>query len=714
MPKSTDESYRGAPVLNNHTHVPPASTSPTSNAAIAATALATGLGLGFVLATVDLWTGIRPAPRAYEQLYRLCLPGAMTLSLVFTAYALLWCIATPLLRRKGRVDARTPSLAVAVFVAITFLVILIVGKLDPHLLRQAPVSTAGYWGMAGLAGLAGKALVLRAANLDRLPMRSSLLPALAGAAAVSALGVLWTVTYAGQAGPGVFAQGLTLAFVLSLGAGCTFLAALRMPHSGIILLALMVACILAGAIYDIRDLQAPPMAIAPHEPPTDLAIPRVLLITVDTLRRDAVSAYNPDAPPTPNIDSLAIEGVRFTQAYGPSPWTLPSVASFMTGVTPDVHGVTTPTSIVSEDFTTLAEHFAEGGYATAAFGTNHFLRDQTNLNQGFDRYDFYPKPSTGETRSLGGKLARRLIYKQVEKQGTADELTDLAWNWMVEQRDAPWFLWLHFFDPHTPYQPPASVLPGHPLFERFGTAFFKKGDALIGNFGRTDEERLWTRMLYDGEVRHVDQQLGMLLSKMRNIGLYDDTLILFSTDHGEEFWDHDAFEHGHTLYNELIWNPLIIKAPGTAGGRTVDTPVPTAALAPTLLDLCTSPYAVENFSCRSFAPLVRQGAEAYGAETIQAGSLVRALPKTGLIFNGFKYIQWLDDGREELYDLDADPEERQPVTAAQPGKVMEARRRLAESAARTKELSERLGIESAENAGMDDETRKGLEALGYL
>ncbi|MCL4215978.1 MAG: hypothetical protein KJ052_03085, partial [Candidatus Hydrogenedentes bacterium] len=88
-----------------------------------------------------------------------------------------------------------------------------------------------------------------------------------------------------------------------------------------------------------------------------------------------------------------------------------------------------------------------------------------------------------------------------------------AWNWMVDQQDTPWFLWLHFFDPHTPYQPPADVLPEHPLFERFGKAFFRKGEALAGNFGRTDPERLWTRMLYDGEVRHVDRQLGMLLSK---------------------------------------------------------------------------------------------------------------------------------------------------------------------------------------------------------
>lgn len=713
MPESTNENHQGALVLKSKLYAPKDIPPPT-DASAAMTVLTVGLGLGFALAAVDLWTGVRPGPKVYGQLYRLCLPGSMTLAAVFTGYALLWCAVAPVLKRHWHIEARASSLTVATFVAITFLGILFLGKLDPHLLREAPLTAVGYWSCAALAGLVVSALLrYRPVSFD-VALREDVLAAMMAAGAVNAVTVLWLFTYLHTTGRGAAFTSLVVVSSVSAGFVCVLVLSRRFRYAGLGLLIITSCALLAGASYDIQNLKAGPPAVARASDTEHRTPPRVLLITVDTLRRDAVSAYNPDAPPTPNIDSLATEGVRFTQAYGPSPWTLPSVASFMTGLTPDVHDATTPTSAVSLDFVTLAERFAGAGYATGAFGTNHFLRAETNLDQGFQWYDFYPKPAAGETRSLGGKLARRLVHKQVEKQGTADELTELAWNWMVDQQDTPWFLWLHFFDPHTPYQPPADVLPEHPLFERFGKAFFRKGEALAGNFGRTDPERLWTRMLYDGEVRHVDRQLGMLLSKMRNLDLYDDTLILFTTDHGEEFWDHDAFEHGHTLYNELIWNPLLIKAPGMAGGRTVDTPVSTVALAPTLLDLCTSPYAVEDFSYRSFAPLVRQGAEAYAAETIQAGSLVRARPKTGVIFDGCKYIQWMDDGREELYDLGADPQERQSLTAAQPSRVMEGRRRLAESNAQTKALREKLGIETGKDARMDEETKKGLEALGYL
>jgi arylsulfatase A-like enzyme/Flp pilus assembly protein TadD len=266
----------------------------------------------------------------------------------------------------------------------------------------------------------------------------------------------------------------------------------------------------------------------------------VLLITVDTLRADRVSCYDQEHVQTPNMDSFAEKGVIFTRAFTHNPTTLPSHTNILLGLSPLYHGVRENTNfVVQDEYLTLAEHLKSLGYATGAFIGGYPLHSRFGLAQGFDVYDEnyeavkYIKLSAGERR--------------------AEAVIDPALDWVKKQK-TPWFLWIHCFDPHDPYEPPEPFRTQH------------------------------ADSLYNGEVAYVDFQLGKVFVYLKEHNLFDRTVTVFTGDHGESLGQHGEKTHGYLAYNTTIWIPLILSAPGLEAGR-IEQSVCHMDIFPTLCDL---------------------------------------------------------------------------------------------------------------------------------
>lgn len=263
---------------------------------------------------------------------------------------------------------------------------------------------------------------------------------------------------------------------------------------------------------------------APRSGPTagPSAKPNLLLITIDTLRPDRLSCYNPDLVQTPAIDALAGRGVLFRRAFAHTPTTLPSHTNILLGLLPLSHGVHDNSNfIVGEQFLTLAEYLKSNGYDTGAFVGAFPLDSRFGLTQGFNVYDDH----------YGTMGASEFSY--VERK--AAEVVRKALDWL-KGRKQPWFLWVHCFDPHQRYEPPEPFLSkykGHP---------------------------------YNGEVAYVDSALGELFEYLKAVGVEDKTVVILTADHGESLGEHGESTHGYFAYNSTLWIPLIISAPGIKSG----------------------------------------------------------------------------------------------------------------------------------------------------
>ena len=258
--------------------------------------------------------------------------------------------------------------------------------------------------------------------------------------------------------------------------------------------------------------------------------PSVLLITIDTLRADRLGCYGCREAQTPNMDRLAAEGVMFEQVGAQVPVTLPSHATILTGLPPASHGVhDNSTFSLADTVTTLAEVFRKAGYRTGAVVGAYVLARQFGLGQGFEDYD----DSFDDTQGSGSEA------ESVERR--AAEVARRGIDWLEQHRRTPFFLWLHFFDPHMPYDPPPPL-------------------------GRDDYASP-----YDGEVSYVDRELGRVFRWLQEVGLEQSTLVVLTSDHGEGLGSHDEETHGVFLYESTLRVPLILRWPGrlSAGMRLI-------------------------------------------------------------------------------------------------------------------------------------------------
>jgi arylsulfatase A-like enzyme len=446
----------------------------------------------------------------------------------------------------------------------------------------------------------------------------------------------------------------------------------------------------------------------------------VLIVTIDTLRRDAVSAYGePTAVPTPRFDALAAEGVLYTDAVTPLPETGPSHASLFTALHPANHGVISNGHTLNRAFTTLAERLAAEGYATGAFVSSFAVDSRTGLDQGFGIYDddFLPTVHGLSEIRLVGLLQRVLMrfadplkFPSLLERG-ADATNARAIPWLAQRGERPFFCWVHYFEPHAPYEAhPGFTVAGEPPPEvdhRWILAHEQ-------GFEYTPEVVADLRALYGHEVSWVDGRLGDLLDALEELGHAEDTLIIVTADHGEMLGEHDYFFNHHSIFDPAVRVPLAIRAPGLrAGTQVVDAQVRLMDVPATVMDyLRLDPMEPS------------EGVELLGyAEKVRHASLITTLfgRKTGALDSGtllglrtgrpheeegrpFKYIWDVDTQREQLFDLVGDPGETTDIAAEQPALMERSRRIVAQDAKHVQGESEEL----------DRATRRALEALGYM
>lgn len=424
------------------------------------------------------------------------------------------------------------------------------------------------------------------------------------------------------------------------------------------------------------------------EPP-----PNLLLIVVDTLRADHLGAYGHGRRTSPELDAFARDAVRFERAYATAPWTQPSVASILTGLAPATHGADRLLRVLPDSAVTLAERLRDAGYATGAVVSHTLLGPRFGFDQGFETFVH------GDALGPG----------RFSTPGVTERGTQLLEAFAREQR--PFFVMLHYFDPHYSYERHPDV-----GFAAAGGAGRLTGEESIETLLALDpppapEEVDFVRSLYDEEVHFTDAGIGRLLRAVDRLGIDERTVVVVSADHGEEFWERGALGHAHTLHEELVRVPLMIRGPGLEP-RVVDEPVSLLALAPTLLDLLEVP--ADGFQARSFAQRARTGTgplpEPIYLETeyFEPGeSPDRASRKHGVIEGNLKLVEDRITGERRLYDLAADPDERDPLPDTRP--ALEAQlERLAERYA-----SQRLEGAPSPIAPTPAE-RRMLEALGYV
>lgn len=447
-----------------------------------------------------------------------------------------------------------------------------------------------------------------------------------------------------------------------------------------------------------------------HQKPTS-DLPPVVLLTVDTLRADRVQGAGPERVSTPTIDALAADSLVFSEARSAAPWTKPSLATLLTGVSPLVHGMTNRRAQLPLELETLAERLRASGYRTAGIGLNAHLERAFRFDQGFDDYAFPARHAHGV--SLGAKLLELLApgrYPEVFPSTTA--IADLALDWLDANHDQPFFLWVHVLDPHWPYEPPARWLEDPSREPRKWGEPAMVTNVQAGNTKPGEEEKQRVEQLYAGEIRYVDSELARIIAALEKHGLYERALIAFTSDHGEEFWEHGRYEHGHTLYDEVLRVPLFLKPPAERPARTVTADVSTEALVPTVLELLGIAHDTADFTARSLVPFLRSPQTATVEPLFAAGTYYFG-EKRAVLFERAKLVVELDTQRSELYDLGADPEELHSLTAADPERHRRGFELLEVREAACRELRERLGIRTDSGPGPGDELLEMMRKIGY-
>jgi len=437
--------------------------------------------------------------------------------------------------------------------------------------------------------------------------------------------------------------------------------------------------------------------------------PNVVLIVVDTLRADHLSAYGYARPTSPALERLARESLVFERAFSVMSHTLPAHVSLVTGVHPATHQVLSNGWVYEGAWPTLATRLRDAGYASAAFVSGFPLHRKSGFGRGFEVF---------EDTLVGDEM-----HSKVE-----GELTNArALDWLQEQGDWPFFLLVHYYDLHTPYTwPDEKPLPLafdatlQARLEERGAAGQKLEDINYKpvEFRGRALDLQQAANVYDNLVLRVDGLVEEIRAELARTGLLDRTLFIVTADHGEGLGQHGYYSHGLHLYEEQVRVPLIVRPPAGLGwepGR-VAAPVSLLDVAPTVLELAGLP-ADETLQGRSLRATGTRGGDArhvvaqrrYFPEAVQAswGRYAPADSLEALLGAGsLKYLRH-GDGREELYDLSADPLELHDLAAQRP-----------QDTARLRALLEqRLAAVAADGPvpehAIDAETRKHLEELGY-
>ena len=487
------------------------------------------------------------------------------------------------------------------------------------------------------------------------------------------------------------------------------------------------------------------------------AQPNVLLVTIETLRADHVGSYGYSRNTTPNLDRLAAEGARFATTIAQAPFTLPSVTSLMTGRTPPHHGVRNHPATLATEIETLAERFHEAGYQTAAMTRHTWLRRNSGLDQGFDAYH-------------NNKFAAGL---------DARSLSLAATDWL-EARDPekPFFLWLHFLDPHLPYTPaypyavlfheayaadgrvkhlrammeldrasyqptPYADISGGPYYDLvfpyyaknsilLDLAFWRRSRGSIffddGSYRENDVREV--RDLYDGAIAYTDDNLARILNALDALELEASTVVAVTADHGEALGEHGlSFTHDFVLYDEVLRVPLVIRYPGVIEpGTEIEQQVRLMDVGPTLLELAElDPF--DGVEATSLAPLLEGGSLPFLSAFAESAPKRRMFPEQERIYfegirgkwRSLRTERWKlikiphpDGDRYELYDIVSDPEESRNLYDELPGEAFRLVPILRAWVEGDPARDANTAGEQGELEGLDPAAIEQLKALGYI
>ena len=426
--------------------------------------------------------------------------------------------------------------------------------------------------------------------------------------------------------------------------------------------------------------------------------PNVIVISLDTVRADHLSVYGYDRPTTPNLERLAEEGIVFEEAFTQTPWTVPSHMSVFTSLYPSVHSITnlTPQSDMN---VMLPEMLQDAGFVTAGF-VAPVLSEDYGFAKGFD------------------------YYVRADRVRSADTMVDHALEWLARDPAAPvlpekpFFLFLHLFDAHHPYEPPWP----------FDTAYISRYRSNIRELSEThpyeqdqhltDEELAEVVALYDGEIAYADFALGRLFDALRKLGLYEDALIVVFGDHGEGFLEHGLMNHGNSVYEELIHVPLLLRLPGgRSGGTKIAEPVQLIDITPTILQELGLKPNPKMQGTPLLNPLLPDGSRRFAFVSEAYASCIRT-ETWKAIENPESRAQTIPralDVDYELYDLTDDPGEQTNLASEQGERLAsmtEVLHRIVQENQRLRQqVREELGVEQIE---LSEEQERELRALGYV
>ena len=459
--------------------------------------------------------------------------------------------------------------------------------------------------------------------------------------------------------------------------------------------------------------------------------PNIVLITMDTTRADHLSCYGYHKNTSPHLDKMARESVVFKNAYATSPWTLPSHASIFTGMYPAGHGAHNDWESrksnwprrLSTHHKTLAEILADQGYKTAGVVGSHVCHSFFGLAQGFEYYD-------DSLISVLPDLRYYTLFKILSKwtplediaarQGLngcriASQINKLVFSWLEKHYQSPFFLFINYFDPHIPYLPPDQYLA---LFRE------DKNAEII----ESKRHKKYLLAHYDGEIAYLDYHMAKLFERLKELNIYDNTMIIITSDHGEFFGEHDFWLHGYELYEEVLKIPLIIKYPSSLPKKGIYLKrVSLVDIMPTILNFLKLPLPEDLQGINLFEGTSRVMAEIYlhkyttlidlfvdryvkDRRFRKGNRFARELK--ALFLDNYKYIREYtkeSKGQRELYDLGNDPQESHNVIDTMPEKAREMEMKLTEWLPRSE-----FPLSADESLKIDKATEEALRLLGYI
>lgn len=449
---------------------------------------------------------------------------------------------------------------------------------------------------------------------------------------------------------------------------------------------LLFAVILAFGVtrYGVRLLENSKINNLPE---AKVGSPNVLLIVLDTLRSDHLSSYGYQNNKTTNIDQIAEEGVLFENAIAASSWTPPSHASIFTGRSVNEHGVDGINPYMDSHYPTLSELFYQNGYVTGGFSANTLW---INKNSGFDRgfihfEDFFHNVDDMVSRTIYGKeivlrIRSYLGYRDIFGRKRAADINKDLLSWLEGINGRPYFVFLNYFDMHTPYISPA---PYHTQFmseEQIDQERDEKFDPDAIYNGPDNIPSLWISG-YDGALAYLDTEIGVLINNLDKRGLLDNTIIILTSDHGEAFGEHELYEHGHTLYQELINVPLIIRYPeNIPAGKRVKDPVSIRQIPTTLESILFKEkddvfpgVSLENYWLQEKSEGVAEEIH-INSELVARRWLPKELPVSQGWIKSFVTPNWhfifYESGVVELFDLNKDRAETENLAGTPNGEMI--------------------------------------------